>query len=297
MELRDMKTFVEVARLLNFQRAGLALNAAQSTVSARIASLEAELGVRLFERTGHRVALTDVGAGLLNYVRKIIALENEALTWAAGESKTLGTLNIRTPEYLCAHRMGGVIRRFRQRFPQVSLDFTASTYESLAKDLRQGISDLAFLLAESIQSADLVAESLGVERLVLVAGPEHRLAAFPRVTPEDLRGETLVLSKEDCAYRRILENIMDTSGISTGSSVEFSSSAALCGCVANGVGVSLLPERAVREQLAAGRIVALAWSEGELETAVQMVRHRDKWLSPPLVAFMDMARQELLGQA
>ena len=274
-----MKTFVEVARLLSFQRAGLALNAAQSTVSARIASLEVELGVRLFERTGHRVALTDVGAGLLNYVRKIIALENEALTWAAGESKTRGTLNI------------------RQRFPQVSLDFTASTYESLAKDLRQGVSDLAFLLAEYIQSADLVAESLGVERLVLVAGPEHRLAAFPQVTPEDLRGETLVLSKEDCAYRRILENILDTSGISTGSSVEFSSSAALCGCVANGVGVSLLPEKAVREQLAAGRIVTLAWSEGELETAVLMVRHRDKWLSPPLVAFMDMARQELLEQA
>jgi len=295
MELRDMKTFAEVARLLSFQRAGTTLHAAQSTVSARIAALEGELGVRLFERTGHRVALTDVGAGLLDYVRKILDLEEEARTWATSESEARGSLSIRTPEYLCAFRMGGVIRRFRERFPLISLDFTACTYESLGKNLRQGVTDLAFLLTDSIRAADLVAEALGVERLVLVAGPEHRLAGAAQVGAEDLRGETLVLSKEDCAYRRILENILDANGIKAGARVEFSSAAALCGCVSNGVGVSLLPELAVREHLAAGRITVLPWAEGELETAVLMIRHKDKWLSPPLAAFMDMARREFSG--
>ncbi|OGR35763.1 MAG: hypothetical protein A2051_02995 [Desulfovibrionales bacterium GWA2_65_9] len=84
--------------------------------------------------------------------------------------------------------------------------------------------------------------------------------------------------------------------------VEFSSAAALRGCIMNGLGVSILPELAVRADVAAGRLVVLPWSTGEgggdgsaLETAVLMLRHKDKWLSPPLAAFMDLVRAGLMS--
>ena len=70
MELRDLKTFVVVARLQSFHRASDELHTAQSTVSARIAALENDLGVRLFERLGRRSVLTEPGRRLLDYARR-----------------------------------------------------------------------------------------------------------------------------------------------------------------------------------------------------------------------------------
>lgn len=297
MELRDLKTFVAVATLLSFHRAGEALHAAQSTVSARIAAIEEDLGVRLFERLGRRVALTEAGNRLLDYARKIIDLEDEARAWVSGEAEARGSLTVRVPESLCAWRMGDVIRRFRERFPNVRLSFTTCAQEGLDRDLRRGVTDLAFLLADSVQAGDLAVEALGVERLVLVAGPGHRLASRSAVGPEDLRGETLVLSKADCSYRRMFEGLLAERGVTTAAGVEFSSAAALRGCVTGGVGVSILPAPAVRLDVAAGRLVVLPWADGDLETAALMIRHKNKWLSPPLAAFMDLARRGLMRNA
>lgn len=297
MELRDLKTFVAVAGHLSFHRAGDALHAAQSTVSARIAAIEDDLGVRLFERLGRRVTLTEAGERLLEYARKILDLEDEARAWVSGEAEARGSLTVRVPESLCAYRMGAVIGEFRARFPNVRLSFTACTLEGLDKDLRQGVTDLAFLMADTVRGRDLVVEPLGFERLVLVAAPGHRLAGAGHVGADDLRGETLVLSKADCAYRRMFEGLLSERGVATAAGVEFSSAAALRGCVMDGVGVSILPELAVRRDVEAGRLAVLHWGEGELETAVLMIRHKDKWLSPPLAAFMGMVRQGLMEGA
>lgn len=293
MEFRDLKTFASVARLLSFNRAGEALHAAQSTVSARIAGLEDELGVRLFDRLGRKVALTEAGVRLLDYATKMLDLEDEARAFVAGEGEAQGALMVRVPESLAVCRLGRIVRRFRDRFPWVRLEFTTCSYEGLAQDLRRGVTDLAFLLADSIQAGGLRVEMLRTERLVLAAGPEHCLVGRGPLEPGDLAGETLVLSRSDCAYRRMFEALLADAGVRTGIGVEFSSVAGLKACLAAGVGVSILPEAAVREEVADGRLAVLPWAGEELETGVLMVRHRDKWLSPALAGFMSLAREGL----
>jgi DNA-binding transcriptional LysR family regulator len=297
VELRDLRTFLAVARRLSFHRAGEEVHAAQSTVSARVAALESDLGVRLFERLGRTVALTPEGERLREFAAKMLDLEDEARAWVAGEGEARGSLTVRVPESLCAWRMGRIIGAFRTRFPHVALSLTSCTMEGLEKDLRQGVTDLAFLMAEGVRGGDLLVEMLGVEPLCLVCAPGHRLAGRGSVGPADLRGETLVLSKADCSYRRMFEGLLDEAGVARAAGVEFASAAALRGAVMAGLGVSILPVVAVAEDVAAGRLAALPWAQGELETAVLMLRHKDKWLSPPLAAFMDMMRQGLMPGA
>ncbi|MDR3043482.1 MAG: LysR family transcriptional regulator [Desulfovibrio sp.] len=290
MELRDLRTFAAVARLLSFHRAAAELNAAQSTVSARIAALETELGVRLFERLGRRVALTEAGERLVQYAAKLIDVEDEARAWVTGESRLRGLLTVRVPESLCAYRLPPVIAAFRRRHPEVALHLTACTLNGLEKDLRQGITDLAFVMADSVRGGDLNVEALGMEPLVLVAAPHHPLATRERVAARDLHGATLVLSTADCAYRRVIEEALAAEGVQPSAGLEFSSAAALRGCVASGVGVTLLPVSAVRDELRAGTLRALAWAEQPFETAVLMVRHRGKWVSPYMDTFMELCR-------
>lgn len=300
MELRDLKTFLAVARRLSFHRAAEELHTAQSTVSARIAALEDDLGVRLFERLGRKVSLTGAGERLLGYAAKMLDLEDEARAWAAGAGEARGSLTVRVPESLCAWRMGGVVAEFRRLFPQVALSLTACAHDGLEQDLRQGVTDLAFLMSDSVRAGDMLVEALGVEPLVLVAAPGHPLAGSKRIRPDDLRSQTLVLSRADCSYRRMFEALLDERGVARAAGVEFSSASALKGAVLSGLGLTLLPELAVREDVAAGRLAVLRWDAkagGPLETAVLMLRHKDKWLAPPLAAFMDLARGRLMAGA
>ncbi len=290
MDIKQLRAFQAVARTLHFHRAAHALHYAPSSISVQIRTLEDDLGVPLFERLGRRVALTEAGERLLPYAVKLVELLEEARAEVAGASEARGTLTLRVPESLLTHRLPLAIRRFGQRFPLVTLRCVTCAHESLADDLRKGVTDLAFLLAEGINAADLRVEALGEEELRPIVGPGHRLANRDSIAPEDLEGEPLLLTQVDCSYRRVLERLLDEAGVRTGPRLELNSVAALKRCVALGTGVSVAPLAAVSAEVARGELAAPAWSFGPCETGVLMVWHAGKWLSPTLTAFMALVR-------
>lgn len=291
MEFRQLRTFRTVATVLNFNRAAEQLHYAQSTVSAQIQALENDLGVQLFDRLGKRVLLTEAGERLLQYAEKMLDLADETVAELTGAQELEGSLTIRVPETFGVHLLPPAIKAFQFRFPKVRLRFTTCAHETLPKDLRLGITDLAFLLAESIQAADLRVEALGVEKLVLVSNPNHPLAGQSVVKTRDLADQTILLSKVDCGYRKVFERILAEERVRSFTVLEFSSVAAIKQCVTEGVGLTILPEIAVAKEMALGRLTDLQWIEGELEVALLMLWHKDKWLSPALCAFMDAVRE------
>jgi DNA-binding transcriptional LysR family regulator len=293
VELRHLKTFQAVAASLSFHRAATALNYAQSTVSAQIQALEDDLGVRLFDRLGRRVLLTEAGERLLNYAQKMCDLADETIAEMSGLDKSRGSLTIRVPESLGVYRLPEVIALFRGRFPLVGLNFITCAVEGLGEDLRQGVTDLAFLLTDTFSAKDLAVEYLYSEPLVVVSPPGHRLARARAVDTREFEGETLLLSRSDCAYRRLLERTLAEAGVSPGMVLQFGSVAAIKSCVARGVGLTILPEQAAEADVGQGRMAAIDWSEGPLEAAALMVWHLGKWLSPPVRGFMDAATQIL----
>ena len=293
MEIRHLKSFRTVAKLLSFNRAAEQLHYAQSSVSAQIQALEEELDVRLFDRLGKRILLTEAGERLLEYASKILDLAEETLAEIADTKQPRGALTIRVPETFGVHRLPPVIKQFRERFSNIRLHFSTCAYEGLEEDLRKGITDLAFLLAESIQAADLEVEALGFESIVMVAHPDHPLATESVVKTRDLGAETSLLSKVDCSYRRIFQQILDQEKVRTGATLEFNSVAAIKKCVMEGIGITILPEVTVSEDIAQGRLAELAWEQGKIEVATLMIWYKDRWLSPTLSAFMKLTREIL----
>ena len=293
MEIRQLRTFQAVAQMLSFNRAAERLHYAQSSISAQIQALEEELEVKLFDRLGRRILLTEAGERLLQYAGKILDLADETRAEVVRSKEPEGALTIRVPESFCVHRLPPVVKQFRSRFPKVRLSFITCAVENLQKDLRKGITDLAFLLTDSIQAADLEAEALGFEHIMLVASPGHPLAAKPEIQTRDLEGETILLSKVDCSYRRSFEQILDQGNVRTGTTLEFNSVEAIKQCVMEGVGITILPEIAVAREIAYGKLTALTWGEGEMEVALLMIWYKERWLSPTLNTFMDMTREIL----
>jgi DNA-binding transcriptional LysR family regulator len=296
VEIRQLRTFRTVAQLLSFNRAADRLHYAQSSISAQIHALEEELDVKLFDRMGRRIMLTEAGSRLLGYAEKMLDLADETRAEVAETKEPQGSLTIRIPETFGVYRLPPIIRQFRSRFPKVRLRLDTCAHDGLQKDLRRGITDLAFLLTESIQSSDMGVEALGVESILLVCHPDHALASRAQVRTRDLERETMLFSLVDCSYRRSFEKILEAEQVHIDNPLVFNSVAALKQCVIQGIGLSILPEVSVNKEIKKGRIKALPWEVDELEVAVLMLWYKDRWLSPTLRAFMEMTR-EGLGEA
>jgi DNA-binding transcriptional LysR family regulator len=293
MEIRQLRTFKAISALLSFQRAAARLNYAQSSISAQIQALEEELGVKLFDRLGRGIRLTEAGERLVPYAEKILDLADESGVEISGTKEIRGTLTIRIPESLGIYRLPHIIENYVSQYPKVRLHFTTCAHETLQKDLRKGITDLAFLLTESIEAADLEMEVLGFESIVMVAAPEHPLSRKKTIRTRDLEGETILLSKVDCSYRRTFERLLDGAGIGPGNMHAFHSVETLKQCVINGMGITILPAVAVEKDLAGGSLVRLNWEEKGFEVALLMIWYRERWRSPALEAFMEMTRELL----
>lgn len=290
MEIRQLKTFHVVATLMSFHGAAKALHYAQSTVSAQIQALEESLDVKLFERLGKRIFLTDAGSKLLDYASKMVELSEEARAEVSDCGQAHGSLKVRMPESLVMRFGSELISRFAAAFPEVRLSLTSCAYHGLQEDLRKGVTDLAFLLAESFTSSNLEMTVLGTERVVLVGGRGHELVGRLAVPFLEMAGQTLFLSTSDCSTRRVLETLLAERHVAPARIVEMSSLGGLLRCVAAGDGLTLLPEPLAREEAAAGRLAVVQWEEGAFEVARMMIRHQEKWLSPALSGFMDIAR-------
>lgn len=297
MEIRQLRAFQMVANLLSFNKAADRLHYAQSSISAQIQSLEEELGVQLFDRLGRKVLLTENGEHLLQYANKILDLVDESRSEVAESREPEGSLTVRIPESFGVHRLPGVIRDFHSRYPKVRLNFITCTVEGLEKDLRKGVTDLAFLLTESINSPDIVSETLGFESVVLVAGLGHPLSSKRSVHTRDLAGETILLSRVDCSYRKIFEKILEQEEVRSFNRLEFHSVEVLKRCLMAGIGISVLPEVAAAEEVSRGKLRVLPWSEGPIEVAVLMIWYRERWISPTLKAFMEAAGKAVARMA
>ena len=296
MEFRHLNTFLMVAKQLSFYKAAQRLHYAQSSVSAQILALEDDLSVKLFDRLGRRILLTEAGEQLMPYAEKIVALAQESRSTLRKPKTLKGALTVRVPETLAVCHLPAILEQFRAEYPQAHLRFITCTHDKLAQDLRKGVTDLAFLLADSISGVDLDIERVGFESLVLVAQPDHTLVHQGRVTTRQLTGETLLLSRNDCSYRRIMEKILDQGKVSVKKTVELNSVAAIKACICRGLGITIIPKITIGQELKEEKLAIIDWQEDPLEAALLMIWYKVRWHSPTLRAFIEVSRSVLKSE-
>ena len=293
MDLQRLQTFRTVATLMNFNQAAEVLHYSQSTVSAQIKTLENEIGILLFKRIGKSVRLTEAGAKMLVYADKILAIKEEAVAEVTGRNMVTGLLTLRMPQTVATHYLPHILCDYLPRFPGVRLDITSCALHTLEHELRIGIVDLAFLFADTIGAKNLECELLRVEPLAIVTHPSHPLATKKSVDFKDLEGQVLLLPKSDCGYRMGFEQELATEKVTPATLIEMNSIEAIKQTIIAGIGVTIIPEIAIRSDVAKGKIVKVCWKD-DLETGVLMIHYKDKWRSPAVEAFMNTMRRFVL---
>ena len=291
MEIRQLKTFQVVARLLSFNRAAENLNYAPSTVSTQIRLLEEEFGVPLFDRLGKRIRLTEAGQMLMQYSQKMLNIEKETLAKVSGWEEPHGSISIRIPQSIGTYLLPSVLSKFQSSFPKIGFNIGTCAYNSLVHELHTGITDVAFLLAESISFSELKVELLRVEPLVIVSSPDHPLADRSTIDTYNLIGQSILLPKHDCSYKMSFEQMLTEEKVNPVTFMEINSVETIKQCVLKGIGVAMIPMMAIKKELARKEMTILPWPEEQMETAILMIWHKDKWLSPTLQAFMHAVKE------
>lgn len=293
MELRQLKTFVTTVKFLSLTKAAAELSYAQSTVSSQIQSLEEEFGTMLFERLGKQIKLTKDGEQLYAYAIQILKLSDEAKDVISGSPAPKGSLIIGTAESLCTSRLTEVFRTFRSLYPKVDLDIRFEACNEYRTRLRKNAIDIACLPDVPCKETDFITHILFDVPMAVLAAPDHPLSRKDQVTPQDIHNQTLILTEAGCSYRRLFEGILAQVGARPSSILGFSSNEVIKKFVSDGWGLGFLPQMTVNQELRAGQLITLPWSEPSFDIKAQLIYHKEKWLSPALQAFIKVTLETL----
>jgi LysR family hydrogen peroxide-inducible transcriptional activator len=247
MNLRDLRYLVAVADHEHFGRAAKACFVSQPTLSMQIKKLETELGVPLVERSPRRIMLTQAGERVVERAR-IVLREADTIVDIAQQAKEpeSGTLRIGLFPTLGPYLLPHVVPQIHARFPNLELLLIEEKTEEILTRLRGGELDVG-ILARPVHDDQLHEEPLFGEDFVLAVPADHPLArtSGPAATSV-IAGERLLLLDEGHCLREQALAVCELSGASERNGFRATSLETLRQMVAAGVGVTLLPELAVR---------------------------------------------------
>jgi DNA-binding transcriptional LysR family regulator len=278
MNFADLQVFKSVVEEGGVIRAASKLHRVPSAVTTRIKHLEASMGVKLFHRDRQRLHLSPAGELLLGYADRLIQLSEEARDVVTGTTPR-GVFKLGALESTTASRLPPILAGFHTRYPDVRLELTTGTNDSLLGQLGERRIDAAFI-AEAPRGEALEHIPVFSERLTLISSADH--AAIKR--PRDIEGESLIAFPEGCAYRRVLQRWLGADSLVTFRVLDLSSYHAIVACVTAGAGIALVPESVIEAMphvkvrqhpipRAQSQITTpLIWRRGEISASVLALR-------------------------
>ena len=281
-----------VALTNSFTRAAIELGYSQSSVTTQIKALERELGAPLFDRFTKKVALTEVGQRMLEYAGRLLALADETKAAVGKHGKPAGPLKVSAPESLLIYRLPDLLRQYQVEYPSVHMDLSSlGDPRAQATAVLDGAVDIAFAAGDVVQSERLTIEHLGEEDILIVAAPHHSLAKAEVVTWDHLARTQVLLTGRTCGYRAVFEHALEVGPVQLSEAMELTSIEAVKQCAIAGMGVAVLPRTAIAPELAQRRLVPVRWNGAPLVAYTQMLRHRERWMTPALEGLWAMAEK------
>lgn len=251
-DFRSLELFYWVAELNSFSRAAERANTTQPAVSQRIAALEAELGVKLFERSARSTSLTHQGRRLVQYAERFLLLRAEMLAEVGTAAAMKGVLRLGVSETIAQTWLSRFMERAHAVYPNIVIDLTVDVSPAMRDLLAHGDLDLAFMLGPvdglTMASCDLCAYPLAV-----IASPDLPLGDEP-LSIAALRGFPIITyPKATAPYPRLRDALNDPS-LPPPRIFGNSSLTTIVQMTLDRIGVSLIPPIVVQKELKDGRL-------------------------------------------
>lgn len=255
MNVRFLEAFVWVAKLGSFKGAADKLCTTQAGISSRIATLEEQFGVKLFERDRRNITLTYHGTELLPYAERMIDLQGRMVSAIGGNTKYAGMLRIGAIETVVHTWLPDLLSRFASAYPNVTLEISSDITANLRDDLLRGTVDCVFL-AEEITAGFIENRRIANYAMRWATSPTlaRQLPQRQLVFSDIASFPIISFHRQSSVYRNISQSAGDLPGLRVSF---FSSLAAMIELARSGFGIAPLPLAVIHQDLAQGRLVLL----------------------------------------
>ena len=288
MNYNHLLIFQAIAEEGSVSRGADRLFISQPAVSKQLATLEASLKTKLFERGPKGVRLTEPGTLLLGYVRRMSALEREAeQAMAEMQGLARGTLTLGASLTVGAYLMPELLAEYRRRYPNVTLTLEIANTEAIQRRLADGDLDLG--LTEGLGDApDLDAVIFGEDELVAIAPPGHPLLSEAPTSAARLCQEPLIFREPGSGTRAVLERALRERGLTVSPTLSLGSTEAIKRAVAAGAGLAVVSRLAIGLEVETGRLAVLPLSDLTLRRPLHRLTRRGAFESRSARAFREL---------
>jgi DNA-binding transcriptional LysR family regulator len=288
VDLGQIEAFVQVAQHRSFSKAAEALFLTQPSVTARIQSLERDLGEALFERNGRGVRLTEMGTAFLPFARRALkALQDGRDAIEGMRNLDIGTLKLGSALTVSTYVLPKILKKYCSTYPGVEVSVHTGRSEQVLQMVLQD--DVHCALERTVHHAEIATVPLYEDDLILVAAPDHRFAQKKTATVEDVGREQLILFDRGSSYNALIQGVFRQHGIVPRTLMEMDTIEGTKKMVEEGMGIALLPKVSTEREIELGRILPIAISNATLpRRQISLIFRKNRRQPRAVTAFFEL---------
>jgi len=288
MDFDQLETFLEVARHASFSRAAEKRFRTQPAISSQIRALEEEVGAKLFDRSGGKVALTAAGKVFQKYSEEALeARKNIINAMAEMERVPRGEIVVGANEGTFLHILPEVFAEFKKLYPNVAVQVSRLERAKILESVIDNSVDFG-VVSTPVDDKRLTVVAIHRDELVIIVPPGHPLSRMKEVGISEVVRFPLLLPKIG-RTRDALESLFDERHLKPRIAMELDSSELLKRFVAADVGVGFIARSNAIEDIKAGTLKAIPMADASIRRELALVFRKDKALSRAALAFIDIA--------
>lgn len=291
MDSKLLLSFKKVAEFENISQAAEQLGYAQSTVTTQIRQLENELGVKLFDRLGNHIYLTESGNSFLHYTEQILFLMDRAKGDLNGNHVPGGILKIAGIHSLCASILPQLIKEYKQEYPEVKIEVAIGSIRDVLEQVKTGSVDLGLYMEFAERTDDFVVAYEEKNPLLFLCGKDSRLCRKQDITLENIASEPFIATEKECCCHKKMKQLFFDKQLEPNIYFETDNTEIIKKFVENNIGITVLPELAVRTELCEHKLVKVDIDMTIPDALIRLIYHKNKWVTPAMKAFVDMIKK------
>src|ERR1700741_2067164 len=290
MDFDQLTTFVYVAKLKSFSRAGQKVFRSQSAVSAQIRQLEQAYKARLLDRSAKSVELTPAGEVLFEDAEKLLRLRDESIQVVADRGNVVqGPVMFGANEATCLYLLPDIFAEFQRRFPLVHISIYRNFSHKILQRIEDGSIDVGIVTLPT-KSPNLRVHHIQRDRLRFMVSPRNPLAQRSKITLDEVASQPLIFPKTGFT-RQVLDKLFRPYRSRIHVTMELPSIGMIKRFVGADAGVSFISESFAKDQVKAGKVKLINVEGSDLFRELGLVYRRARSLPRAAQALIALIRE------
>lgn len=287
LDLKYLRTYKTILESGSFMAAAHKLNYTQSTITFQMHQLESELSVKLFEKIGRKMTVTQAGRDFLPYVDAVMRSLEQLENFGKASAGLTGTLRVAVAETLLTYHMPSVLTAFREGAPYVKLSVKCLNCYDMRGEIMSGAADLCVHYDVGGYGSSIVKEPLAEFPLALISSAY----SAQRARSGAQKHVSVVTSDSNGVYQRMFERYLRKKQIVMDDVMNVGSVEAVKACVSTNVGLAALPRFAVANDLKSGRLAEVKSDFSKSTISAVCTYHRNKHITPAMALFIRIIKE------